>query len=167
MKVLPLWQPWAQLVVLGAKRVETRSWVPSRAGLFAGERIAIHATKGGEPGGKAAYTATCARPEFATVLHSHGLTDPDELPRGAIIGTVTLERWSRMTPETIHRLKVTNPFEYAFGLYEPGRVAWVLKDPKRYDEPLEFSATQGVNEIEDRLLPDYEAPFIPVQESLL
>ncbi len=43
MKALPLWQPWATLVALGAKRIETRSWPAPRWVL--GERIAIHATK--------------------------------------------------------------------------------------------------------------------------
>jgi hypothetical protein len=42
-KALPLWQPWASLVEVGAKRIETRHW-PAPAALL-GQRIAIHATK--------------------------------------------------------------------------------------------------------------------------
>lgn len=43
MKALPLWQPWAQLVVIGAKRVETRHWPAPN--YVVGQRVAIHATK--------------------------------------------------------------------------------------------------------------------------
>lgn len=38
MKALTLWQPWASLVALGVKRIETRSWSTRYRG-----RIAIHA----------------------------------------------------------------------------------------------------------------------------
>ena len=40
MKALSLTQPWAELVVLGEKQWETRSWRTSHRG-----RIAIHAAK--------------------------------------------------------------------------------------------------------------------------
>ena len=41
MKALTLTQPWATLIAVGAKRIETRSWGTSYRG-----RIAIHAAKG-------------------------------------------------------------------------------------------------------------------------
>lgn len=41
MKVLSLWQPWAQLVICGAKRLETRSWPLGNTPC----RLAIHASK--------------------------------------------------------------------------------------------------------------------------
>lgn len=40
MKALSLTQPWASLVAIGAKRIETRSWSTSYRGL-----VAIHASK--------------------------------------------------------------------------------------------------------------------------
>lgn len=45
MKVLTLWQPWASLVVLGVKTIETRSYPVNRLGGHPelGETIAIHA----------------------------------------------------------------------------------------------------------------------------
>ena len=42
MRVLPIWQPWASLVAVGAKRVETRHWAAPN---LIGQRIAIYATK--------------------------------------------------------------------------------------------------------------------------
>ena len=41
MKALTFWQPWASLVVLGAKPWEFRSWKPPA--VLIGERIVIHA----------------------------------------------------------------------------------------------------------------------------
>jgi hypothetical protein len=41
--VLSLWQPWASLVALGVKAIETRSWCAPKS-MF-GRTIAIHATK--------------------------------------------------------------------------------------------------------------------------
>lgn len=41
MKAITLWQPWATLIAIGAKTIETRSW-PAPPALY-GQRIAIHA----------------------------------------------------------------------------------------------------------------------------
>ena len=41
MKALTLTQPWATLVAMGAKRIETRSWTTNYRG-----PLAIHAGKG-------------------------------------------------------------------------------------------------------------------------
>lgn len=41
MKAITLWQPWAELVALGVKHIETRSWPAPPA--IIGQRIAIHA----------------------------------------------------------------------------------------------------------------------------
>lgn len=41
MKTLTLWQPWASLIAVGAKTIETRSWRPPAS--LIGERVAIHA----------------------------------------------------------------------------------------------------------------------------
>lgn len=41
MKALTIWQPWATLIVQGAKPYEFRGWKPPRS--LIGQRIAIHA----------------------------------------------------------------------------------------------------------------------------
>jgi hypothetical protein len=75
MKALSLTQPWATLVALSEKRIETRSW-PTR---FRGE-VAIHAAKG-FPGWA---RRQCWIPPFNIVLARHGLT-PDDLPLGKVV----------------------------------------------------------------------------------
>lgn len=43
MKALTIWQPWASLIVIGAKPYEFRGWKPPAR--LVGQRIAIHAGK--------------------------------------------------------------------------------------------------------------------------
>lgn len=40
MKALIIWQPWAQLIIEGYKKIETRSWRTNTRGA-----VAIHAAK--------------------------------------------------------------------------------------------------------------------------
>ena len=68
MKALTLTPPWATLVALGHKRVETRSWRTQSRG-----PLAIHAAKGFPT---SAY-------QFAQLERSSGRV-PERLPRGAI-----------------------------------------------------------------------------------
>lgn len=41
MKVITIWQPWASLILIGAKPYEFRGWKPPQS--IIGQRIAIHA----------------------------------------------------------------------------------------------------------------------------
>lgn len=41
MKAITLWQPWATLIAIGAKRIETRNWRAPAS--LNGQWIAIHA----------------------------------------------------------------------------------------------------------------------------
>jgi hypothetical protein len=154
MKALPLWQPWATLVAIGAKRVETRDYPPERIGLRAGQRIAIHATKTtrGLP--------CCELPFFADRI-----PDPSALPLGALVATCTLSRAAQITAERAEQLLELNPQEYAFGLYTLGRWAWVLSDVEQLPEPVPFRGSQGAFDVPDDLL-DYTPPT-PIQGALL
>ena len=52
MKALTLYQPWASLIAVGAKTIETRGYRPPST-LKLGERFAIHAGKTRVPVGRA------------------------------------------------------------------------------------------------------------------
>ncbi|MEO8862303.1 MAG: ASCH domain-containing protein [Ginsengibacter sp.] len=118
MKALSLLQPWASLVVIGVKEIETRSWsTPYRGPLL------IHASKGK------------AGEIFADELpFKKYITDFKNLPFGFIIGKVTLTDVIRIgtgllsyaNDETLNKLSME---EKAFGDYSPGRFAWLFKDP--------------------------------------
>ncbi len=131
MRALSLTQPWAQLVALGAKRIETRSWSTRYRG-----PLAIHAAKG-LPGWVA--KAVRQEPAFRTVLGD--LSDPGglvlgDLPRGGIIATCELLAVRRIFPDSTgwewdgptghHWTYQIDARERAFGDYTPGRYAWLL-----------------------------------------
>jgi hypothetical protein len=87
MKALSLTQPWAQLVALGAKKIETRSWRTSFTGEFA-----IHASAGFPKWAKDLCTD---EPEFSYALQSAGSESPKDLPTGAIVAVADLSKCLR------------------------------------------------------------------------
>lgn len=142
MKAISLWQPWATLITTGHKGIETRSWSPPDA--MVGERVAIHAAK------TTAHLNVCDTEPFARCI-----PDPGGLALGAIIGTALLYRVGEMTEHGIANLLERNPREYAFGLYEPGRFAWVLREPLHLPEPIPYRGRQRIFNVPDELLPDH------------
>jgi hypothetical protein len=129
-KALSLLQPWASLVVTGAKKIETRSWNTAYRG-----PLLIHASKG--KGG----AAIAAEPLFRKFIPHFG-----SLPFGAIIGKVLLRDVVRipelgLPPELIERLTLE---ERAFGAYAAGRYAWILEEPLLYDEPVPAKGSLGL-----------------------
>lgn len=161
MKALPLWQPYATLIAIDAKRVETRHFPPERIGLRPGQRIAIYATKTLGEGGSAGYLKSLLRPHTSEALALARVpTMPLEIPRGVIVATCTLERATQMTEESIAALERQNPAEREFGYYEPGRWAWVLRDVERLDPPVApppSGSRQGAFDVPDDLV-GYEPP---------
>ena len=129
-KALSLLQPWASLVVIGAKTVETRSWNTDYRG-----RLLIHASKGKSG------AALAAEPFLAKYIPRFA-----ELPFGAIIGEVMLTEVVRLTelalpPALLDRLTLE---ERAFGAYDTGRYAWLLEDAIQYDHPVPATGALGL-----------------------
>ncbi|MCG6115056.1 MAG: ASCH domain-containing protein [Mesorhizobium sp.] len=98
MKALTIWQPWASLIMAGAKPYEFRGWPAPRS--LRGQRIAIHA--GARPVRKAevadlimslrsaeAWT-TALRPEIALPILERAYSRPGALPLASILGTAIL-----------------------------------------------------------------------------
>lgn len=143
LRALSLWQPWASLVALGHKRVETRGYPPSRLGLAAGEVFAIHAAKNRS----SVHLATFD--EFDEAFRESGLA-PDDLPLGALVATARLLRWDQVRDDerrTLARLGVAAPDvdrELRFGDYAPGRWAWLLGDVRPIDSPVAVRGRQGL-----------------------
>lgn len=127
MKALSLTQPWATLVIIGAKKIETRSWYTGHRGT-----IYLHAAKG-FPRWAQSYTRHRAFQE--------ALKD-EPLPIGAILGTVEVLDCVRITPEN------TPPTpEVHFGDYTPGRYAWKLGKVVRFEKPIPWKGALGLFEV--------------------
>ena len=125
MKALSLTQPWATLVVTGAKRFETRSWTTTYRG-----PLLIHAAKGLRVGAR----------RFS--IEALGKA-PEEFVRGAIIGRVVLKNVYR-TEELASTLTA---LERLYGDYTPGRWAWELEEAVRLAQPVPYRGALGLFEV--------------------
>jgi len=138
MKAISLLQPWASLVVMGVKKIETRNWRTTHRGT-----ILIHASQGK------------AGSIFAADLpFKKYIPDFKKLPFGAIVGQATITDVMRiemleMPDELIDRLTME---EKAFGDYSEGRYAWLLEDHKQFDNPIPARGTLSIWEHPDENL---------------
>lgn len=135
MKCLSVIQPWATLIVLGAKRFETRPWRTSHRG-----RLAIHACRNFPEESR----VKCLWEPFRSVLRQAGFCHPADLPRGAVIGTVDLFGCAKA--EDILRDLTESP-EADFGDYGSGRWAWRLANPVALATPLRFCGRLGLFDV--------------------
>lgn len=130
MKALTLWQPWASLVALGEKRVETRCWSTKYRG-----PIAIHAAaKTPAFLGASRHTEQFIT-ELADVLNvrtSHVLSEVEKLPRAAVLCIVEL----RSIEETWRSREILCEREKIFGNYDDGRYAWFLEMAEKFEAPV-------------------------------
>ena len=136
-KALPLWQPWATLVAIGAKHYETRAFAPPRIGLRAGQRIAIHACKTPEA------LELCGTWPFSSYV-----ARPDELPLGAIVALATIHDWE---PTNALASSLGVP-ERQFGDYQRGRYASQLTRVEALKQPIPFKGPQGTFDVPVELL---------------
>jgi hypothetical protein len=108
MKILTVRQPWASLIVAGIKDVENRSWRTTYRG-----RLGIHA----------------AMRFDQDALDAYGHLLDDDLPLGALVGSVTLT-------DCI----TDSRSEWA----EPGQWHWILTDAKKRVRPKPMTERLGL-----------------------
>lgn len=134
MKAISLLQPWASLVSLGAKKIETRSWKTNYRG-----PLAIHASKNLPPGFLDIVFSTPEVKEFLN--QSFGSNNKDftkELPRGKVIAICRLVDCIEITVNNLP----PEP-EFHFGDYTLGRYAWILSDVLPLERPIEAKGRLG------------------------
>ncbi|TNJ68207.1 ASCH domain-containing protein [Paenibacillus hemerocallicola] len=142
MKAITIIQPWATLIAIGAKHLETRSWPTKHRGT-----LAIHA-------GKKVDREACEREPIKSTLAEHGFS-ADNLPTGAVVATCNLsECWSigedyqSSMPALFNgedgATKPVGLKEGRFGNYETGRHAWELTDIKQLPELIPAKGRQGL-----------------------
>ncbi len=147
MKTLSLSQPWATLVAIGAKRIETRSWRTDYRGT-----LAIHAAKTIPP---AARNLLYPNEPFRGTLSRAGIRigpvkyPHNWLPVGVVIAICELKAVKRIAVDYLKVLRGEmghpNPeAEIAFGDYTIGRYAWILGDVRRFREPIPAKGALGL-----------------------
>lgn len=143
MRGLSVTQPWASLIAIGAKRIETRSWSVPYRGL-----VAIHASKKFPK----AERALCWGDPFRTALMEGGLDgNDDHLPLGMVIAVGTLtDVWSTDGMVAVNAMRpagfdeLLTPKERAFGDYSPRRFGWVLRNVVALKTPVPAKGALGL-----------------------
>lgn len=171
---LTLWQPWASLIAVGAKRFETRAHRPPAR--LIGERIAVHAAQ------RVVGLEEMDRP--VAVLIAEALNRGGQsyalLPRGAVLCTARLVAAYRCgveaheAPGHVHLLdRLSAPGvplrervpTDLFGNFGRGRWAWELADVRPLVRPHPCRGAQGYGwrcAVPHRLLhPDDQAAIPP------
>ncbi|PTM61865.1 ASCH domain-containing protein [Phreatobacter oligotrophus] len=146
MKVLTIWQPWATLIMAGAKPYEFRGWIAPVS--LQGKRIGIHAGK--RPVRKAEIQdlivrlrsanawSTCLKPEALPLLERWHQR-PDMLPVSCVLGTAVLGR-----PRSGHDVAA----EFGGPVNDSDRHghanwAWPLTDIRQFEPPWPMRGAQG------------------------
>ena len=130
MKILSVRQPWAWLIVAGYKPVENRTWRTSYRG-----PLLIHASQAMEPEDF---------PMQRQWIETCGLVIPEDLPRGAIVGSATLSHVDCGNGYQGDGLACTSPwFEGPFGFH--------MADAVEFAEPIPWRGQLGIREASDAL----------------
>ena len=137
---LTLHQPWATLIALGIKTIETRSWPPPRA--IIGRRLAIHAGRTIDPNPGGAVVAA---------LRAHyGRGWPGAIPKGAVVACATVKAARQVAGADARRPRYVRTKEGPvlpvdpYGDFSVGRWLWLLDDVAPLEPPAPASGRQRI-----------------------
>lgn len=141
MRAVTLYQPYAQLIAWGEKRVETRGWKANHRGL-----LAIHA------GADRRYSEQALQvPEIMRAFVDRSVR-PDHLPYGAVVAVARVI--DCVPAEDVYTALLRAGFqeciqpefsmrnERAMGDLSPGRFGWILDDVQVLHDPVPASGRQ-------------------------
>ena len=126
MRVLSIIEPYATLIKLGKKRIETRSFKTNYRG-----ELYIHAS------------STKIPKEWKNNKELMSLVDGDKLNFGYIICKCKLVDCVYMNEEFLEKIK-KDKLEYLVGDYSLGRYAWILEDIEVLDKPIFAKGKLGI-----------------------
>lgn len=132
MKVISVKQPFAQLLCLGAKRIETRTFETSYRG-----PLLIHASKSVDWA-----IMLCRQDPFNKFVPSF-----QDLTYGYIIGQVTIIDVKSVEDLETHEngnLVGFSENEIEFGDYTYGRKGWIVADPILFKNPIPARGMLGI-----------------------
>ena len=138
MNAITLYQPWATLVAIGAKKIETRSFSTNYRG-----PLAIHASMEKKYIDMRSKYYICDEEPFYSVLMELAVPDPLSLlrlmPRGAVIATCELQGCFKIEEGLLLKRQ-----ERLFGDYTPGRFRWMLENVKQLKHPISAKGALGL-----------------------
>ena len=132
-KVISVRQPWAWLLVAGHKDIENRTWRTSYRG-----SLLIHASLATEPDDF---------PMQRDWIETCGIVIPEDLPRGAIVGSATLAHVDCGNGYQGDGLACTSPwFEGPYGFH--------MADAVEFANPIRWRGQLGLRDVSDSLAAD-------------
>lgn len=137
---ISVWQPWASLIAVGAKRYETRGW-PVPASLI-GKRLAICSSKTAE-----GLQTSAQDQEFWRLCGRRFGRRP--VPMGAVVAVVTVADCISTTAPAARRV---GKRERLAGDWSEGRWAWMLEDVRLLATPVPVLGSQRFFYLPSRVL---------------
>ena len=144
MKAISIWQPWASLIVLGLKTIETRGWATSHR-----EELLIHASK------RWSHGQLRLQAEFVQRIrhklgpgHPRNLAFQESLPRGGIIGMVNLVACEPTIDRLTVRPEDEDFLERIFGDFSAGRYGWHFARPCTFSPSIPMRGRQGIWDVQ-------------------
>ena len=127
MKALSLHQPYAELILLGRKTIETRTWRTAHRGVFA-----LHA-------------AWKVQGEIATL---YGL-QPESLISGALVGTAEIVEMIEFDDDSWAALRDQHLVPDEHHNY---RVGWRIANPRRLAQPIPMRGLPGLFPLDPEII---------------
>lgn len=147
-KCISLWQPWASLMAIGAKKNETRHWPIDYTGLFA-----IHAAQRLEkewleedPFYGHLNRGVLGRKDVLPDedRFPFGLQIKNNLPRMAIVSVGILARCVSTNKRVDTPMPDDDSDEFAFGNYQRNRFIWATRSMVALPKPIPYKGQQGI-----------------------
>lgn len=154
MKALTIWQPWASLIIAGAKPYEFRGWRPPAS--MIGQRIVIHAAarkidheelgdlawlctnRNRGAATRKLWAQTCLKAEFAQPVFEQALAG--QLPMSAAIGTAII---GEPCLGTVIAEEFGVPRANDSDRDEHANWGWPMLDIEPWPEPIPMRGAQG------------------------
>jgi hypothetical protein len=141
MKVLSVRQPWAYLIVAGYKDIENRTWYTGHRG-----PLLIHASKGVDPEN--------FMPKQRQYIESAGIVIPEDLPRGAIVGSVNLvDVWNANCGKVRRHCSDCHQYDLKYVNDSPwfeGPYGFEMADAVQFHQPIPYRGSLGIRWARDR-----------------
>ncbi len=135
LRALTVKDPWATLIAIGAKQIETRSYRTRHRG-----PIAIHSSKAFSREDQ----ELCFQEPVRGALERAGIRFPTDMPRGAIIAVAEAAACAQVPGGQDWEEDIPPEPERSFGFYSPNRWMWRLANIRRLTEPVPCRGMLGL-----------------------
>lgn len=142
-RAITLYQPWASLMAIGAKKIETRTWRSFYKGPIAiHSSLRVHVDELPTDGSTRRRMLDALLPHLPEFDRPHRVTFRDVidvLPLGCILGIGNLTAClptGGFATWPVTGMPVETDDEWWFGNYQPGRYAWKIENVIALPEPI-------------------------------